>query len=118
MVSLTDLPVFTNQDWLLIVGFVATAATLVATARSGNKILANKLEVVDGTVEDLKEEIKSLSKVIVTQAEQGAQITFLQQQILNLTKRLDQQGLAINNILFERGIKGSVLIEGPVEQER
>lgn len=102
---------FSTENWLVILGFIATAVIYVAAARSGNKVLSSRLETIDGTLEDFRIELKKLTEILVVQATQNARITFMEERILQQGKRLDGQGGAVNRILFKLSMPGPISVE-------
>lgn len=108
---------FSSSDWILIVGFAATAAVYVTAGRIGNKIVEGKLEIIDATIEDFKEEIRKLNEVIVTQAVQTSRIGIMEERLLQEGRRMDSMARAINRILFKLAIPINPLPLGEREEE-
>lgn len=100
----------TTDNWLTIIGFVVMATIYVVNSRSGNKIITNKLEIIDGTMENFQKEITKLNEVLVTQAVQNSHIGMMEERILQEGKRMDNMSRALNQILFKMAIPSTPLL--------
>src|ERR1700680_321831 len=77
---------------LTICSFVVFATVYVVNARGAAKVLAGRLEMVDATLEDFKQEMKRLSEIIAEQIRQDGRLNLVEQRLMQEGKRLDELG--------------------------
>lgn len=78
------------RDWLTILGFVVGVTVYIVGTRFQSRIIGGKLEMMDATIEDLKEEVKVMQKIVVTQAQQTEQIINMDQRLILEGRRVDR----------------------------
>ena len=105
-----------TDNWLTIIGFAVMATIYIVNSRSGNKILSNKLEMIDGTMENFQKEITKLNEVLVTQAVQNSHIGMLEQRLLQEGRRIDNISRAMNQVLFKMAIPSTPLLTRDPEE--
>ena len=75
---------------LLTIGsFCVFVTVYVVNSRGAAKVLATKLQMVDTSIGEFKQEMKQLSVVIIEQTRQEGSIALIRQQMLQEGKRLD-----------------------------
>lgn len=78
------------KDWLTIGGFVVMITAYMVNARNASKVLGGRLEMIDATLEDFKNEMKELQKVIIAQAIQDQRLNTMDQRLVQEGKRVDR----------------------------
>lgn len=88
------------KDWLTMGGFVVMITTYIVNSRNAAKVLGGRLEMIDATMEDFKNEMKELQKVIIAQALQDQRLNTMDQRLVQEGRRVDR----VENKVF--GING------------
>ena len=90
----------TVQTLVTVGSFLVLGTVYVVNGRTAAKILSTKLEMIDGTMEDFKLEIKKLTQVIVEQALQGGRLQVLDERTLAQGQRVDEIAKSLRDILM------------------
>ena len=99
------------QTLVTIASFLVLGTVYIVNGRNAAKMLGARLEVIDGTMEDFKKEIKKLTDVIIAQALQGQRIQTLDERTLAQGKRID--GLSKNVMLILLKMKVDIPVDVP-----
>jgi hypothetical protein len=94
----------TIQTLVTVGSFLVLGTVYVVNGRAAAKILGTRLEMIDGTMEDFKLEIKKLTQVIIEQALQGARLQTLDERTLAQGQRVDDMAKTLRDMLVERRV--------------
>lgn len=88
---------FPLADLLTALGFVVTITAYIVNSRISAKALGGRLEMIDATMENFREELKAMQSVMSQQAVQTERLNNQDQRMLLEGKRLDR----MEEILFK-----------------
>ena len=86
----------TVQTLVIVASYLVIATAYIVASRSSGKIVAMRLEMIDGTMEDFKKEISKLADVLIAQAIQGKRMDNMEERIMSQGKRLDETEKRLN----------------------
>lgn len=95
----------TIQTLVTLGSFLVLGTVYIVNGRIGAKVLGARLEGIDKTMGEFKEELKKMQDVLVAQALQGARIQTLDERTLATGLRLDKVGNSVGKILMHLAIK-------------
>lgn len=106
---------------LTIGGFLVFVTMYIVNSRNVAKLLSVRLQVIDASMEDFKNELKKLADVVVKQAEQAIKMSQFEQRSIQEGQRVDEIDKRVNKafeLINELRITMSALVESKMPKRR
>lgn len=89
----------TIQTLVTLGSFLVLGTIYIVNGRIAGKVLGTKLEMIDGTIEDFKIEMKKLTEIVIGQALQDERIKNIETREILEGKRIDTLEARLNRYL-------------------